>query len=258
MSEVSQQGQGKIRPAAFYHQGVWINPSRVCSYIDLVGEEVAPRGRTTKEIIGLCYDGPLTQWLTRLAFNSALAKVEGENLVRGVTDLVKLRAVAPKTTKRFYEANWMSWYAESMREYQEDILEQLQEDRQSRKAVAYIGAQHSLDEDKTCATTVQALIRDERLSVVVNMRSNDMWLGFPYNLAMFSIWGQAVASVCEAEPGRIIFQTGSAHIYTPLSPMKPREWKSEEHVHWLFGPAWKWVDTGDYVQRWESLKDFLK
>ena len=71
--------------------------------------------------------------------------------------------------------------------------------------------------DFMCTNTVQYLIRDNRLEVVVQMRSNDVVFGYKNDLA----WQVEVQSrlvedlnrTMNISSGRIYWQVGSLHIY---------------------------------------------
>jgi thymidylate synthase len=68
------------------------------------------------------------------------------------------------------------------------VVSQLAADPTTRQAVLTIWRRDDLfhDGDKPCTLTIQFLIRNERLHMVVNMRSNDVWLGLAYDAFVFS------------------------------------------------------------------------
>lgn len=54
---------------------------------------------------------------------------------------------------------------------------------------------------------------DDKLNLTVNIRSNDMGLGNPYNIYQYSILHRLIAQVTDKEVGEICFNIDNAHIY---------------------------------------------
>ena len=214
----------------FYHYHNAIKDLEVHDYILEHGRRVSPRGLEIKEILNLTclYDD--RQYLTRPNANKGLAYVEGLDILAGYTDLEALRAVAPKTTERYYDPNAMSWYGEEVGRQMPEIIRELELDMDSRKALLYIGAGRVRPEDKTCSVTMQFLIRDDMLQTIVNMRSWDMYLGLPYDLPMFAMLCQAVRSHFRLQQGIITVNVGSAHIYSENFKLHP--W-TIENCEWV-------------------------
>ena len=73
--------------------------------------------------------------------------------------------------------------------------------------------------DFICTNTVQYLIRGDKLDVVVQMRSNDAWAGYRNDYAWQKymqtiVIGRYLSATGKiVEPGDIIWQVGSLHIY---------------------------------------------
>ena len=160
--------------------------------IAAAGNPVAPGGEPTREVVGLTYEGYADEVVQRPGINHNLGIVEGLNLIAGRTHLDALRRVAPKTTARFYDTNRKSWYAEPLAGGLADTIARLCADPDTRQAIAFIGSNGVAPEDMTCASSVQFLVRDGRLTTLVNMRSWDLFLGLPYNTMMFGILAMAV------------------------------------------------------------------
>ena len=56
--------------------------------------------------------------------------------------------------------------------------------------------------------------RAKRLDALVHMRSADLFLGVPYNIASYALLTHALAHVSGIEPGILKFTFGDLHIYT--------------------------------------------
>lgn len=103
----------------------------------------------------------------------------------------------------------------------ECIRQQLLHDRDSRRAVVTIRMGTDLDlksNDVPCTISLQFIIRDHRLHLLTNMRSNDLILGFVYDLACFTLFQEKM--LCELqvhdsslEMGEYFHFVSSLHVY---------------------------------------------
>jgi thymidylate synthase len=67
--------------------------------------------------------------------------------------------------------------------------------------------------DIPCTIAWQFILRDNRLHMVVTMRSNDLWLGLPYDIACFTSIQMLIASRLNVGLGCYTHQVGSLHAY---------------------------------------------
>jgi len=74
------------------------------------------------------------------------------------------------------------------------------------------GAAHP-EKDLPCTLTLQFLRREDKLHLIVTMRSNDAWLGMPNDWFCFMMLQHLVAGFIGCEVGRYIHQAGSLHLY---------------------------------------------
>lgn len=100
------------------------------------------------------------------------------------------------------------------------LIEHLQRDPASRQAVVTMWNANDLPHaiakdhaDLPCTLGLQFLIRNNKLHLVTTMRSNDAWLGTPYDVFAFTCLQWLVASVLNVEPGSYTHQVGSMHLY---------------------------------------------
>lgn len=96
--------------------------------------------------------------------------------------------------------------------YIEDALRQ---DPWTRQAVLTIWREKPpVTKDVPCTITMQFIRRPlERLNLNVYMRSQDAWLGFPYDVHNFTCLQLILASILGLEPGELRLIQGSFHIY---------------------------------------------
>ncbi len=64
-----------------------------------------------------------------------------------------------------------------------------------------------------CHLLFQFYVARGRLSCQLYMRSADLFLGVPFNIASYSLLTMMVAQVCQLEPGEFILTLGDAHLY---------------------------------------------
>ncbi|MCP5016172.1 MAG: hypothetical protein GY938_13010 [Ketobacter sp.] len=101
------------------------------------------------------------------------------------------------------------------------ILETLSEDTGSRRAVFNIWRESPPPtKDTPCTLNAQFLIRGNKLNMIVNMRSSDVWLGVPYDIFAFSMMSFKVLSELNDAHGEawlgigdLYINFGSSHIY---------------------------------------------
>ena len=98
------------------------------------------------------------------------------------------------------------------------IYSLLVQDPDSRRAILTIHSSHeelgrASTLDTPCTLTIQFLIRDKKLDMVVNMRSNDVMLGTPQNFAMWTFFQRMLAAWLLVEPGKYYHNVGSFHLY---------------------------------------------
>lgn len=64
-----------------------------------------------------------------------------------------------------------------------------------------------------CHCFFQFYVSDGRLSCQMYIRSNDLFLGCPFNIAQYALLTMMVAQVCDLELGELVYTIGDAHIY---------------------------------------------
>jgi len=98
----------------------------------------------------------------------------------------------------------------------QQIVEVLRADPQSRRAVLNFQERTEdlvTDKDVPCANTMQVLVRDSRLHAIVSMRSNDAIWGLPYDVFLFTMFQELLASELGLPLGTYTHTVGSLHLY---------------------------------------------
>ena len=64
-----------------------------------------------------------------------------------------------------------------------------------------------------CHLLYQFYVAEGRLSLMMTIRSNDLFLGCPFNIAQAALWVNLLAHHCDLAIGELIVSIGDAHIY---------------------------------------------
>ena len=105
----------------------------------------------------------------------------------------------------------------------ERVAHHLYEDPTSRRAVISLPRSSRILGTPPCLVSIQFLVRDEKVHCVVNMRSNDVWLGVPLDVFQFNLMQQLVAGYLMKPVGSYIHHAASMHLYN-------RDTKAAENV----------------------------
>lgn len=102
------------------------------------------------------------------------------------------------------------------------VVRKLHKDNDTRQAVMNIWRENMRDTmDLPCTLSLQFLIREGHLHCIANMRSSDLWLGWPYDIFNFSMVTRRVMellllnepSYIRLLPGYLQINHGSLHLY---------------------------------------------
>lgn len=81
-----------------------------------------------------------------------------------------------------------------------------------------VHAIHGEYNDLPCTVCMQFLMRGGRLHCSTYMRSNDLWLGMPYDVFCFTSVQRVLANRLGVEPGDYVHSVGSIHAYESTFP----------------------------------------
>lgn len=205
-------------------------PDMQSGYVRLVeivrthGASVVVRGLPTRELIGttLIFQ-PYQQMLpigVGRGVNTALAALEAASMIAGVVRPELIKAVAPTYTSVLVDATDMesAAYGPRARSALGFVYDELRSDPTSRRAVVSIWRPNDAEPtfgggDRPCTLSLQFLLRDRRLNLIVTMRSQDVWLGAAMDMFLFAQVRDTMANALGVAPGRYAHNVGSLHIY---------------------------------------------
>lgn len=96
----------------------------------------------------------------------------------------------------------------------EHIRDMLIKDPNTRQAVIHIkDASNCPTKDVPCTVYLQFLLRNKRLNLSVHMRSNDIWMGVPYDMFSFCALQMLMAMEIGVKVGEYTHYAGSLHLY---------------------------------------------
>ncbi len=202
------------------------------------GQTTASRVGTTKEVLG--YQAQLTDLDSSFVMNPVrklsptYAMAEMLWYLSGTNVIDMLVPYAPSYV-RFAEGNrawgsygyrWMNdpaFIEESQGSNAGQLLkaiELLRDKRETRQAVLTMWNAGDLihaivgdHADIPCTLTWQFIVRGTALHMIVTMRSNDAWLGFPYDVFVNTTIQRLVAMELGVHVGTYTHQVGSMHLY---------------------------------------------
>lgn len=64
-----------------------------------------------------------------------------------------------------------------------------------------------------CHLLYQFYVAESKLSLMLTIRSNDLFLGNPFNIAQAALWVHLLADQCDLQLGELVVAIGDAHIY---------------------------------------------
>ncbi len=197
--------------------------------IDSQGDDTAPRGMKTKELlnIGFKLNNPKARLVLNQARRWSLPLAVGEFLwhFSGRNDTSSISHYAPRWADfADGEAISSSCYGHKIFRPVNGGLSQwdivvnlLRSDPSTRRAMInlYDPAENTLPQaiDVACTCSLQFLIRNGRLHLTVYMRSNDAIWGLPYDCFIFTMLQELMARQLEVSLGDYVHFATSLHVY---------------------------------------------
>ncbi len=118
---------------------------------------------------------------------------------------------------RVYGVQWRHWTNSDGEETDQlaDVIKRIKDDPYDRRLIVTAwnpGELHKMALPP-CHRDFQFYVADGKISLHMNQRSCDMFLGVPFNIASYSILLSMVAQVTGLKPGEAVFTFNDAHIY---------------------------------------------
>jgi thymidylate synthase len=117
-----------------------------------------------------------------------------------------------------YGSQWRAWETKDGRTIDQItyLIEQIKNNPDSRRHLVSAWNVGELDSMALpcCHYSFQFYVVDNKLSCMFNMRSTDVFLGLPFNIASYAALTMMIAQVCDLELGELIYSGGDVHIYS--------------------------------------------
>lgn len=225
------------------------------NYVLNQGKEISPRGMKTFEVLNATVE--ITKpWHIPLALenrnlNQGIGAMEALQLV-GQMSIPELMVNTSKVFKNFLDDGiFHGAYGPRIYGNLAKVVHQLKKDDSSRQAVLTIYDSNKdlnvVSKDIPCTLSLQYFIRDNKLLTRTSMRSNDLYLGMPYDFVQFIGLQAAIAKALDLEMGNYSHTVGSLHIYE--QHMREAEFiKAERITEMPYKPLW----SGDTIEEISS------
>ncbi len=183
------------------------------------GVQGTSRNGFVRELLGYCQilTDPTDNWVCTRGASFRYACGELLWYLAGSDQLDQIAHYAPSYGRFSDDGKSLNGaYGPKIRFGLTDIVRMLKDTPDSRRAVIPIYDMRDLGKDSKdipCTLSLQFLLRGTDLVLITNMRSNDAWLGFPYDVFCFTTIQCIVASYLNVLPAIYVHQAGSMHLY---------------------------------------------
>ncbi len=191
--------------------------AEVLDHVTASGERVSPRGLATREVRGasLVLTDPTYNLVTVKPLNIRFAVAEFLWILTGQNRVDLVDKFNGQITQFSDDERHMSGaYGPPVADQLPWVIRQIEEQEDTRQALLTIWRPRpGPSADVPCTISMQFMLRNDALEMVVFMRSNDLWLGFPYDLFVFTMIQRYVADAIGVKAGPYHHHVGSLHVY---------------------------------------------
>lgn len=187
------------------------------------GDEVAPRGQPTKEIMQRTIEVDMRRPVLTIPQRKLSYKFMAAEAYWILTGDNRVSTIAPynKNISKFSDdgETFFGAYGPKIVSQMDYVIGKLMRDPDSRQAGLTIWRECPPEtKDVPCTVAVFFSIRNGKLNCHVFMRSSDMWLGIPYDVFNFSMLSHMAcclfnSSGKKVEPGTLYLTAASSHLY---------------------------------------------
>lgn len=195
----------------------------VIEYIMDAGEDVAPDGKLTREVLAMTLvlpgDAPMLPFGTGRKVNRRLAAEDALQVIGGFTSVERFVRINPHMRNYTDQGAFHGAYGPRIRPQYDMVLRRLTSDASTRRAVITIwdplrdGTVDTGISNYPCTTELQFMIRDDKLNLHTTMRANDVWHGLTYDAFVFNQLQRTVARELDIEVGTYFHHATSLHVY---------------------------------------------
>lgn len=203
-------------------------PDLVTGYVDVVeyimahGEDVAPRGEMTREVLAMTLvvpgDAPMLPFGTGRKVNRRLAAEDALQVLGGFSSLERFERINPNMRNYTDQGAFHGGYGPRIRSQLDMVCRRLSDDPSTRRAVITIwdplrdGNIEGMS-NYPCTTELQFMIRNGKLNCHTTMRANDVWHGLAYDGFVFNQLQRMLARMLRVEVGTYFHHATSLHVY---------------------------------------------
>jgi hypothetical protein len=229
-----------------------VNHSNLQSFYEDVlsnGEDIQPREMPCRAILNTAFTFVPGTTYFRPGLNNRIGYVEALQLIAGTFNIGSFEKVAPNARLDLFSLQ--SAYGPRIASQLDRVVWELDKDRQSRRAVVYVGHHTDVSEQLPCTTSIQFQISDDILFTTVSMRSSDLIWGLPTDIIQFGALAQMIGNVTKSNPVLCTVLSANSHVYK-ASAMKGGE---------LYSPSKKFaiprLNTLQEYRLWGEYSDAL-
>lgn len=195
-------------------------------HVAFAGKAVETRGLKTRELTAVTLifkdvTSPLLPVGVGRGVNTRLAAIEALQLISGIQRHDLIRAVTPGFESVLVDQDNPDYgaYGPRIIEQVGDCVDILHTDPTTRRAVIAVWNEKDLTHhgDRPCTVFLQFLVRDNGFGAALElhsyMRSQDVWLGVPYDIFMFTQLQHTIAFILGLPVGQFAHHATSLHIY---------------------------------------------
>ncbi|HEY9577406.1 MAG TPA: thymidylate synthase, partial [Pseudobacillus sp.] len=117
-----------------------------------------------------------------------------------------------------YGKQWRSWEGADGEVYDQIqyIIDEIKRNPDSRRLLCNAWSASELKNQQLppCHYAFQFYVVDGKLNCMFNMRSNDVFLGLPFNIASYALLTHLIAHECGLGVGELIYTGADVHIYS--------------------------------------------
>ena len=184
-------------------------------------EKSSPRGKQTLELIApsitLEYPRNRIAYHKDRRFSSKYALIESLMLFDN-SNMLRYFSYENANMAKFSDDGLTLYgsYGRRMADLIKPAIDKLKSDKDTRQAVLPILCvedPYTKTKDVPCTISLQLLIRNNKLNMICNMRSNDIYLGMPYDIFMFTMMQEVIANELEIDIGWYVHRPASLHLY---------------------------------------------